>query len=186
MFALDYDGVIADANALISTWIREHLGLDLPRYRCDLTQRLPVIGEERSAEMGRTVYGEDHTAKAEPVTGAQQALRSLSEQGAVYVVTARDETLTAFSRRWLDQAGLMPYIRDVVPMGSERKVDIAKRLGCKVLIDDDQRHLIPGVVPRLILMRVGMGRPAYEADGCCVCSTWEDATAAAIDAMSAV
>ena len=175
MFALDYDGVIADTNQLISEWLRGNMGLDRPRYRCDWSQLCPVIGEERYREMGRVIYWDEYTAKADILPGAEAALEALSAAGPLYLITARNEELTTFSRAWLDKRDLTRHFADILSMGDRLKVDIAKDLGCKVLVDDDQRHLIPGVIEHLVLFRPSMGEPVHQLDGCTVCSTWEDA-----------
>jgi len=181
MFALDYDGVIADTNSLISQWLRDHLGMERPAYFCDWSQLSPVIGEARYREMGSWVYGEEGTALAEPVPGVEAALEALAAAGPVYLITARNEALTRYTRGWLDARGWLRYFTDVITQGERLKVDIAKGLGCRALVDDDQRHLIPGPVPKLVLFRHGMGRPAHPLDGCTVCSSWDDALACCLD-----
>ncbi len=181
MFALDYDGVIADTGSLISQWLRDHLGMDRPAYRCDWSQLSPVIGEERYREMGAWVYGEEGSARAEPVPGAQAALEALAAAGPVYLITARNDALTRYTRDWLDARGWLRYFAGLIPQGQRLKVDIAKDLGCRVHVDDDQRHLIPGVIPKLVLFRHGMGRPVHQLDGCKVCCSWDDALACCLE-----
>jgi len=96
----------------------------------------------------------------------------------VYIITARDEGRADFSRQWLDAHGLASHIRDLIAQDDRPdrpKVEVAKELGCHALIEDDSRHLIPGVLPQLVHLRVGMGKPVHVSDARVVCSTWLDA-----------
>lgn len=181
MFALDYDGVVADANALKSQWIRDHLDLDVPRHDCDLTSCVPIIGRETYETMAVDIFGGEGTAAAPPVPGIEAALQALAALGPVYIITARDERKAGFSQQWLDTHGLARYIRDLIAQDDRPdrpKVQVAKELGCRALIEDDSRHLIPGLLPQLVLLREGMGEPLYVSEGCIVCSTWPDAVSA--------
>ena len=181
MFALDYDGVVADANALKSRWIRDHLGLDVPRYDCDLTSCVPIVGQEMYETMSVDIFGKEGTIAAPPVPGIEEALQALTAIGPVYIITARDEHRAAFSRQWLDTHGLSHYIHDLIAQGDRPdrpKVKVAKELGCRALIEDDSRHLILGVLPQLVLLREGMGESVHASEGRVVCSTWPDAVAA--------
>lgn len=182
MFALDYDGVIADTNALKSAWLRDKRGLDLPRWQCDFTSSVPIIGRETYDRMAVDVFGEEGTAQAPPVPGVEAALAALAGRGPVYIITARDERKAAFSRQWLDDHRLARHITDIIAQDDRPdrpKVGIAEELGCHTLVEDDERHLLPGAIAGLIHLRVGMESPMHLCDGHCVCSTWEDAVAAA-------
>ncbi len=183
MFALDFDGVVADTNQAVSQWVREHVGLEIPRYRCDLTQLRPVIGAETHEELCREVYGEESTRRLKPFPGAEAALPRLAEAGPVFLITARNPDQTECAVEWLKRRGWLKWFAEVVCMGDRRKVDLAAERGCAAHIDDDQRHLIPGVIPSLILFRGGMGEPPRQLDGCTVCCSWDDALACALAAV---
>ena len=178
MFALDYDGVIADANALKSHWLRDHLGIDVPSYDCDLTSCVPIIGMETYETMAVDIFGEEGTAAAPPVPGVEEALQDLAALGPVYIITARDERRATFSQQWLDMRGFTRYIHGLIAQNDQPdrpKVEVARELGCRALIEDDSRHLIPGFLPQLVHLRVGMEKPVHVSDGRVVCSTWPDA-----------
>ena len=183
MYALDYDGVIANTGALISRWVRDNMDLDIPSYRCDWTQLSPITGQERYYELGKFAYGPEGSAIAEPVDGAIDALHALAAAGSLYLITARNEKQTEDTRAWLDKRGLTDLFADIISQGDRPKVDTANELGCRVLVDDDQRHLISGALPKLILFRPGMGEPAHQVDGHTVCCSWPDALECALAAL---
>ena len=97
MFALDYDGTIADTNAVKSQWIRDHLGKKIEPYNCDRTWCVPLIGEDNYNRMSNVVYDRRHSLSAFPVPGAPNALKIISGHGPVYVITARDSTNAPFA-----------------------------------------------------------------------------------------
>jgi len=185
MFAIDYDGTIAATNAVKSRWIREHLGLDVPPWLCDHTSCSGAMSEEEYQRIARDVYSEAETLRAAPVPGAPEALQALAVRGPVYVVTARMPEQVAASRRWLENHGLAGCVRDIVSAAGDEKIALAERLGCRALVDDDGRHLRGEASGLLrIHLRAGMPGRAAMKDGVLVCTTWQDALAAALDAAA--
>lgn len=61
----------------------------------------------------------------------------------VYYVTARSKKIDQITKEWIAKNGLDP--EKVISMGSKDKVNIAKKLGCDVFIEDD-----PGNVKKLL------------------------------------
>ncbi|MBN1290878.1 MAG: hypothetical protein JXB48_03485 [Candidatus Latescibacteria bacterium] len=175
MFALDYDGTIADTNTIKSKWIRDEFGIEIAPYNCDRTWCVPIIGEDNYNRMSPFVYDREHSLQAKPIPGAPEALRTLSEHSPVYVVTARTGSNAPFAEEWLTEHGLMQYIERIIPGTGEPKITVAKSLGCSILIDDDIRHLtdMPGNGMKLLLIK-----PGFEGDvslplGVTLCTTWE-------------
>ena len=100
--------------------------------------------EEARAEV-MSFLNRDHTPIM-PIEGAQDITRSLSKQYRLSLVTARDSSLEYETVRWIEQ--YFPGIfSDVILTGNpyvsesyERKVDICKRLGAFMLVDDSVSH----------------------------------------------
>ena len=174
MFAIDYDGTIADTNAAKTLWIREHLGLVVPGHQCNRTACAPIIGLDAYERMSKEVYGEEMTLAAGPVPGAGAALEALASMGAVYVLSARREELLQYSLEWLRTRGWDRFIADAVPAPAASKVAIALELGCPVLVDDDARHLKPPADDEMLLLHLQTGiedAPASR-EGVVVCADW--------------
>jgi len=140
-FALDYDGTIADTNALKARWVRERLGLKVAAACCDRTSLVPVIGERAYRRLAEAVYEAELSAVAEPLAGAEQGLRRLAAAGEVYVVSARLPHRLAYARAWLAARGLAGCVREVLTSHGGTKAALCARLGAQCLIDDDPRHL---------------------------------------------
>ena len=174
MFALDYDGTIADTNALKKQWIHKHLGMDVAPYNCDRTWCVPLIGEDSYNAMALDVYSKEAGLKSEVVPGADEAIKTFAEHGRVYVVTARDSTNAPFAGEWLRKNGLMRYIENIVTRTGEPKADVARSLGCRILVDDDIRHLMN--VPRdsilPLLLKPGFDGEFERSGGIVLCRSW--------------
>lgn len=185
MFAIDYDGTIADTNAAKVEWIKMHLGIDVPRYYADRTSCVPIIGEEQYNKMSKEVYERESTLGTKPVPGATKAIKRLAEYGPVYVISARSRNQMMFAREWLKRCKLDLHVNDIVLQGNKDKITLAKALDCKVLIDDDERHLkgVPDANILLILLKTGMVQTKELGDRIRVCTSWENATLNAIQGL---
>lgn len=61
----------------------------------------------------------------------------------VYFVTARDTKIDSITKKWIEKNGMNPD--RVISLGTKNKVNIAKKLGCDVFIEDD-----PGNIEQLL------------------------------------
>jgi len=185
MFALDYDGTIADTNAIKARWIRDNLGIKVAPYNCDHTWCAPIIGEEEYKRMSAVVYNRENSLAAEPVDGALSALKRLAEHGPVFVVTARDGSNAPFAVEWLNDRGLMRYIERIVPWNGGPKIATARAIGCRALVDDDIRHLLkePAGNLKLLLLKPGYAGDYTGDQGIILCTSWEKAIDEAIQDM---
>ncbi len=178
-FGVDYDGTIADTNLMKSRWIREHLRKQIDPWRCDRTSCVPLIGAESYESMANTVYERTWSLAAPPVAGALAGLRALRGRGKVYVLTARLPHRLAFAREWFERQGA-PELGDTLLSSAESdKLSMCQRHGINVLIDDDERHLLPllqsGV--RGILLKVGFGGTPSLPAGIQFCRAWSEVLA---------
>ncbi len=166
VIAIDYDGTLADTNALKVRWIRERLGLEIAPWLCSRTECVPLIGRAYE-EMGEEVYGRESTLAASPVPGAPEAIRTLALQAELHVVTARPLRRLAFAREWLERQGLLTCFRGLHSTADTSKAAVCTLLGAGALIDDDVRHLqgvhLPGL-RRILLQNGRREAPALEED----------------------
>jgi hypothetical protein len=184
MFAIDYDGTIAGTNFVKSRWIRENLGLDVPPHLCDHTDCAPLIGgEEVYGRLAAYAYSAEGSRLAPPVPGALEALKQIARAGPIIIMSHRLAEQVPYAREWLAARGVLGLVKDIVSSAGQRKVEFARRLGCRVLIDDDGRHLA-GDAPDLVRihLRFGSDGPAAEHDGVWVCATWDEVLARALNA----
>ena len=140
---LDYDGTIADTNALKSAWIRQNLGLEVPPWRTDRTLCVSLIGLEAYERMGKVVYSPTMTMQADEVPGAAAAIRELSCRYRLYIVTARNQEQIASCRAWLEKRGMARYIAGYLSSAERasdgsrvNKSELCRHYGIQVLIDD--------------------------------------------------
>jgi hypothetical protein len=178
---LDYDGTIADTGAAKATWISEHLGLTIAPWKTDRTLCVPLIGDENYERMGRAVYAPEASMRADEVPGVLQAVRAFASCYRLYIVTARGLAGIAWSQKWLQAHGLAPYITGYLSSG-ERAADggrVSKARLClqndiRILIDDDERHLLdPDMAAfRRILLKAGCDEPYSPAPGIELATSW--------------
>jgi len=143
LIALDYDGTIANTNFSKRMWIREHLDMDVPEWKCDRTNCVGIIGVDNYERMGEYVYGPEASRGAKPVAGSLRTIKQLSRLFDLAIVTARSEERIAYAREWLKTCSLSSHISDIIPRKGREKLDIARELGAGALLDDDVRHLKP-------------------------------------------
>jgi uncharacterized HAD superfamily protein len=183
MFAIDFDGTIADTNTLKSLWILEHLGIRIPPYACDKTTCVSKIGIDHYMKMANEVYKADCSLKAEPIPGSFTAINALKAYGPIYVITARDKEELLVASEWLSIHKLSKNIAQLLLANGTSKINLAESLNCKVLIDDDIRHLVSDssqLVSR-ILLKVGLDEDMKTPPNVTLCTTWRVAKEKALE-----
>lgn len=176
IIAIDFDGTIGDANEQKARWIKANLGLSLPSWQCSYTECAPIVGEEVHKPMGLSVYGREGTLRANEVTGALDALRALSKDYTLHIVTARPEERIPFAREWLKRKGALGCIEEIHSSVGSTKSAICAEIEAGILIDDDVRHLREGEakgLSRILLQDGRTDRPDY-GPGIIFCSSWRE------------
>ena len=145
--AVDFDGVIADTDAIKINWLSRH-GIRPPAGSCSRSGCVPdFCSETQYARMSIEVYARQSTLDTPEVAGAAEAIRDLSRKCQVFVLTARAAENVRWVEEWLRKHGLDSSIACVLSTGQAngkvRKIDTAARCGAVALIDDDARHLLP-------------------------------------------
>lgn len=183
-FAIDFDGTIADTNRAKAAWALEHLGTVIAPWDCDRTSCLPIIGPDAYARMADCVFERESTMRTDPVPGAAEALRWLSERGEVHVVTARQPERMAYARQWCEDRRLLHLVARFSSSKGTTKEAICRALEASVLVDDDLRHLrevqLVGLT-RIWLQAGRVGPPAEPIAGVAACRSWPEA----LDVLSA-
>lgn len=182
MFAIDFDGTIADTNTLKSLWLLDHLGIQIPSYECDKTTCVSKIGMDQYTIMTTEVYKADYSINAEPIPGSSKAINTLRKYGLIYLITARDPEELPVVSEWLSLQKLSQNIAQLLPTNGISKISLAESLNCKVLIDDDIRHLISVSSQPLskILLKVGLDEGIEMPPSVLLCTTWRAATEKAL------
>ena len=103
-FGLDFDGTIADTNAMKSDWIRDRIGLEIPAWLCSHYECYPYLGD-LYREMSGVVYSEEWTHRTPPISGAIEAVRTLAKVGEVHLVTMRPGDWMVHAEKWLEEHG---------------------------------------------------------------------------------
>ncbi len=175
-FGIDYDGTIADTNRVKAAWIRERLGREVDPQACDRTSCVPIIGADSYEDMAAVVYEREWSLRAPPVAGAVAGLRALQEHGQVYVLTARLPHRLAFAREWLEQHGAGELADALLSSADSDKLSLCKQYSIGVLVDDDERHLIPlvGQGVQAILLKVRFTGDITPPAGVELCRSWPE------------
>ena len=175
VFGVDYDGTIANTNALKSRWIREQLHREIDPWQCDRTSCVPLIGAQNYKQMCNAVYERELSERAPAVQGALAALEALSTVGQVYIVTARVPHRVTFAREWLVQHGVADCVSDYLSSSETDKQTICDTHGVDVLIDDDERHLTSSSERvKRILLKPGLVGQLSVPDSVTLCRSWDE------------
>ncbi len=152
---IDFDGVIADTNALKSRWIRRHLRRRIPPWQADRTSLVRLIGRRNYDRISPHVYNPQTTLSLPAVPGVRAALRALAPRFRLFVITARKGSILRGCRDWMRKNGLDGLVARYLSGGhavgaTVRKTELCARHGIRVLIDDDERHFRAGGDPSVI------------------------------------
>jgi len=144
--ALDFDGTIADTNAMKSILIKEKLGRDIPAWQCDHTLCAPQIGEEAYHEISSIAYDRESTLATPPLPGVPELLPKLAQIAEIHLLTARPAVRLAFAKAWLENHQLDQYFHSFLSSHVANhtwrpKLDICLEKGFALLLEDDARHL---------------------------------------------
>jgi len=190
IFVIDGDDVILKTGPQRLEYLKKHFGSEIVKkvraYKCNKTLLLPIVGEETYKEMGKHVYSAEGTSVIQPIEGALEGVKELAKIGKVYVLTFRSLEEVKNSIEWFKQNGFDSYLSDVFSVSDPRfasvkevsgskKVGIALKLGAKMLVDDDERHMPKNPVEGLNCLLFG---PIKRNVGkhIIVTKTWEDIT----------
>lgn len=163
IYLLDGDDVLLKTGERKIRWLKENLSNDdildktrtiesLQPYECSRTILVPIIGADAYDKMGFYVYSREGTLEIEPMEGALEGVKELSNTGEIYVVSARRPDHAQNMEEWSKLNDFHRYLTDVastkdpkyetVPkVEDSKKVGIGVYLGAKMFVDDDGRHM---------------------------------------------
>lgn len=176
IIGIDFDGTIADTNSQKSTWIQQELGMQVPRYLCDRTSCVPIIGEFEYKRMCAQVYSRDTTLRLPAVPGALEAILELQKNNQLIVVTARIKDMLDSAKSWLSGYPETASLEIIgVSVNIDTKTEVCHKRGVHVLVDDDERHLRDALAVGIsaILFKQS-GSKHSRSDGIHVCQSWNE------------
>lgn len=139
--AIDFDGVIASTGDQKFDWLRKHKGLDYSSHSSDKTSLLKLISANDYSDLQNSTGYED-TLLAQAIPGAISHLKALSSSHKIIVLTSRTPEKLDWAEQWLSTNFKNNEISEVIGCFGKEKARIASIYGCKVLIDNDIRHLL--------------------------------------------
>jgi phosphoglycolate phosphatase-like HAD superfamily hydrolase len=187
---IDFDGTIADTNALKAKWLREQKGIIIAPWLLDRTNCIEELekimltsqAKDTYEELSKVVYNRENTLLLTPIAGALEAIARLSSNNELFMITARSTKLID-SLDWLKEKNALKYFKawyssNLIDKYLERKLskqEICEVYGMNILIDDDQRHLNKINIMSLnrILLKNGLENSGYK-DGIYVAKNWDD------------
>ncbi|MPZ98316.1 MAG: hypothetical protein GEU80_03090 [Dehalococcoidia bacterium] len=128
---IDFDGTLASWGDAMAAYLDERHGLPLAADR-HVQDQLP---EDIFVPMVRELMASEWTLAMPPLPGALDAMRLLSAEHELYVVTARHRHEAEWAARWVDHHGL--WVQEVVHTDRAPKSAACRRLGLSVLLDDN-------------------------------------------------
>ena len=161
---VDFDGTICDTSALKLGYILENFGLKVPicfANRTDLRNIYGIKGGEYD-HMIEVVCSQSHTMLANPVSGALNALKQISQDHSIHIVTGRYASLLDNAKKWVRRWGIDGIIDGYSTSRLCRieKKRICESLGIDIMIDDDPGQFATNWgIKKCILLRNGGQAP---------------------------
>ena len=138
--AFDFDGVIADTNQIKSEWISKHLGLSVPKWMCDRTNCISIIGEKNHERLNNYLRRREMTIQTKPVNGSLPNILSLSQNNQLYIITNRTPERIEWIKEWMENFNIASRIKNIYSSHNSFKLEIADAFSIDALLDDDIRH----------------------------------------------
>jgi hypothetical protein len=158
VFGIDFDGVICDTIRLKQGYLKEQWGFSINPWEANrtyLTERMGVLSNNSYDLMLEAVCSRSSTLSARPIKGAPESLEKLSEEGTIYVLTARKGVWLTAVVEWMVQNGLDEHVEGYISskLCNQTKLKICERIGMTHLVEDDPGYfdgLMEGVVGVII------------------------------------
>jgi hypothetical protein len=150
--AIDFDGVIADSDALKLKFAREELGLDVTEEQIKQHYFQQIFGEERGLKLYRhiirTIYHSDRMLEVTLTPGACEGLAALDKAGwKPVVVTSRAGSphMEGSSAYWgwkvMRNHGIAIKKEDFINVNESSKLEACLARDAYGLLDDDYSKL---------------------------------------------
>jgi hypothetical protein len=175
IISIDFDGVIADTSLLKKEYALTKFGLKVPKYACDKTSFSRSFGEEKYEQMTKELYTQTVTRITPPIHGAINAVKVLSKNHKLVLLSDRPNQRLKWAKEWLRSRGLMSCFFKIISSHglSKHKSCLASR--CRVVIDDDIRHLSKTQTSyKKILLKSGGTSENAVYEGMLVAKSWKE------------
>lgn len=169
----DYDGTIADTGSVKSAWLKENLGLSIPIWKTDRTSCIKELQNHYSHKRALEIYNDfqkfiytgEYAKKAPEIPAAIEAIKMLSKNNELWIVTARPSNMIPDVLDWLSARKILSYFKGYLSSGdkhsllkrSPTKEELCIQNNLDVIIDDDLRHIENIAIPHIkkILLKNG-------------------------------
>lgn len=137
---IDIDGTITSPYHFIP-YLNEMYNKSITEDEC-ITYKLEELYQVEIEELLQKFHNEyiHSYGEAQVVEGAKDIIGELYKNNNIYFVTARSETLTDITTKWLSNNGFSEI--EVYLLGSDYKIEKAKELNCNIFIEDNPSNAI--------------------------------------------
>lgn len=145
--AFNFDGVIADTGKEKIKWFNKK-GInvnvtDKNSLYIELSKKLSMGHiNEIYKEMSENIFIPEVLEKTEPIKGAIEAIKKLSQSFTIYIITSRPAEMIKDVNRWLINYDLRKKITGIFSSSYRSKQDICLENHIVFLCDDDIRHIL--------------------------------------------
>ena len=189
LIAIDIDDTLADSTESLRIMANQRTGLNVPREAYQVKGEYWGYYERVWAEHGvdKSYSFSDHKAEMEldqssllVIDGAVDALGTLATRYRIVLITARDRSWEAETRRWFrdrfDGIDFELYFTDHHHDDKGlTKGELCRQLGAELLIDDNDAHCRSAIDQGIGAIRYGTyGWHGDDVEEFACCRTWRD------------
>jgi uncharacterized HAD superfamily protein len=186
VLGLDFDDVTVDFNKAFYAWHNQHFGTKVPYGEIVSYDICAMLGISERLMLERTnTFLHKHHTEVRPIAGVYAALRQLSSEFELHVITSRCESLKDVTLGLLGKHGLEFFTQHhftngfntKYPERARKKLDVCKEIGAICLVEDAPKHCIDvasGGVKVLMPDRPWNRNVAHEL--IVRCSGWQEIT----------
>lgn len=138
--AIDFDGVLADTNAVKSQYVERRLGKLVSPSELNRTAALSRLTLNEYDDISRLASDPAHTAQTLPVEGSMEGVRQLRQQFELQILTRRQQEHLKAAEDWLN-AHAETVNLPVIGINKTTKQDWCRKSGAFALVDDDLSHV---------------------------------------------
>lgn len=108
-------------------------------------------------KMSKEIFTQKILLATDAIEGAIGAIKEISKQYNIYIITARTSQLILDVEKWLEKNNIKQDITEILSSSYEEKQDICCRNDIHFLCDDDKRHLEKEKIENRILFNTSKG-----------------------------
>ncbi len=164
--AFDFDGVIAATDKEKRKWLKErNIFISSTDKTCFYKELRDTFEydeiDKMYKEMSKSIFTQQTMDKTEPVKGAISAIKKLSDQYEIYIITARPNEMLEWVMNWLNKYDIKNKVDKVISASNKDKQDICLKNNIFCLCDDDIRHVCEDKINTRILFGTNSKKQNY-------------------------